>query len=134
MIKEYTLKQRKKIIGNLLTQIVDSRKEKKGELPICLSIPSVIGEDDQHEMRKKDRKREANLISALFELLLPVESQITRNAIVTIYSSGNVTQELYRIADKLQIGTTKLQKDIDNALLYEADFSVLDEYGLESIV
>lgn len=132
---EYTLKEKKKIMGNLLRKIVSMRNRDKTRKNTVISVNEVIKDKEYlAALEKRDRILEADLLSAVFDILLPVESQTVRNAILRIYSSGNVTQELYDVADELQIGTTKLQKDIDNALRYEADFSVIREYRLENIV
>ena len=132
---EYTLKEKKKIMGNLLRKIVSMRNRDKTKKNTGISGNEVIKDKEYlAALDKQDRILEADLLSAAFDILLPVESQTVRNAILRIYSSGNVTQELYDVADELQIGTTKLQKDIDNALRYEADFSVIREYRLENLV
>ena len=132
---EYTLKEKKKIMWNLLRKIVSMRNRDKSRKNTGISGNEVIKDKEYlAALEKQDRILEADLLSAAFDILLPVESQTVRNAILRIYSSGNVTQELYDVADELQIGTTKLQKDIDNALRYEADFSVIREYRLENIV
>ena len=130
---EYTLKEKKKIMGNLLRKIVSMRNRDKTRKNTVISVNEDIKDKEYlAALEKQDRILEADLLSAAFDILLPVESQTVRNAILRIYSSGNVTQELYDVADELQIGTTKLQKDIDNALRYEADFSVIREYRLEN--
>ena len=117
---EYTLKEKKKTMGNLLRKIVSMTNRDKTRKNTVISVNEVIKDKEYlAALEKQDRILEADLLSAVFDILLPVESQTVRNAILRIYSSGNVTQELYDVADELQIGTTKLQKDIDNALRYK---------------